>query len=73
MMNRRRLPPGAKDILQALRPVLTTVDGGLSRDHATLVLENEGFTADEIPYYLDLLLDRGYLYEVEGALRLTDP
>ena len=67
------LPPGAKEVLQALRPVLTRVERGLSREQATRILQSDGFDAEAIPYYLELLLNRGHLYEVDSYLFLTDP
>lgn len=73
MPDQTPLPPGARDHLHALRPVLRTVDNGLSREQATRILIAEGFSEEEIPYYLDMLLDRGYLYCVENYLFLTNP
>ena len=73
MPDRTPLPPGAKDHLRVLRPVLRTVENGLSREQATLILVAEGFSEEEIPYYLNLLLERGYLYRVENHLFLTNP
>ncbi len=72
-MKRRRLSPGAKEALQTLRPVLLSVENGLSHDQAHQILRNEGFDDEGIIYYLDLLRERGYLYEVDGYLFLTDP
>lgn len=72
MRDRQPLPPGVKDVLQALRPLLRTMDSGLSREQAAMVAQAEGFAEDEIPYYLELLLNRGYLYEVDEDVFLTD-
>lgn len=49
------------------------MDSGLPREQAAIVLQVEGFAEDEIPYYLELLLNRGHLYEVDEDLFLTDP
>ena len=73
MCDRQPLPPGAKDVLQTLRPILGTMDNGMTRDQAAMVLQTEGFAEDEISYYLELLLNRGYLYEVDEDVFLTDP
>lgn len=73
MRDRQPLPPRAKDVLQALRPIRRTMDSELSREQAAMVLQVEGFAEDEIPYYLELLLNRGYLYEVDEDVFLTDP
>lgn len=73
MHDRQPLPPGAKDVLQTLRPILETTDSGMTRDQVAMVLQNDGFAEDEISYYLELLLNRGYLYEVDEDVFLTDP
>ena len=73
MHDRQPLPPGAKDVLQTLRPILETTDSGMTRDQVAMVLQNDGFAEDEISYYLELLLNRGYLYEVDQNVFLTDP
>ena len=72
MRDRQPLPPGAKDVLQTLRPILKTTDSGMTRDQAVMVLQNDGYTEDEISSYLELLLNRGYLYEVDQNVFLTD-
>ncbi|WP_227015881.1 hypothetical protein [Haloarcula sp. JP-L23] len=48
---------------------------GLSRDRAqTLLRRHDDFPADQADteYAIERLLDYGWLYEVEGELRITD-
>lgn len=48
----------------------------ISRDHAyDLLLDHETFSdeRDDAKFAVEQLLNRGWLYEVEGELRLTDP
>jgi hypothetical protein len=73
MRKRTPLPPDARDKLRALQLALKEADSGLSRKQAITELESEGFVSNEIPGCLDILVERGYLYTVEGKLFLTYP
>jgi len=45
---------------------------GITVDDARAQLREADFSADEADYALDRLLNRGYLYEVDGRLFVTE-
>jgi hypothetical protein len=54
-------------LLEAIDP-----EEGLSRSNAHARLVESGFAEADAKYALDRLLNRGYLYAVEGQLFITD-
>jgi len=71
----RRLPDWVKDAYDYLAPRILESDGGIARDDAvTFLASHDGLTLEvsESRFAIEQLLDRGYLYEVEGVLFVTD-
>ncbi|WP_433631144.1 hypothetical protein [Halomicrococcus sp. NG-SE-24] len=67
------LSPLAQDALDALISAAPH-DDSFSYDHAyTILAEAEDLSHPAADDILERLLMRGYLYEVEGELRLTEP
>ena len=66
------LPPRATSALEILRPSIEGSDGGLSRIEIRSILLDSGFALTEVPVLLEILIQRGYLYEVADRVRVTD-
>lgn len=66
------LPAYAQEVLETLTPWLEATETGLSTAEVTSRLAAEGFEPATIEAALEQLLNQGYLYEVNGTLRLTD-
>lgn len=69
---RRELPSYAVEVYDTLQPLYHDVDTGLPRDEIETAVEDEGFEPATVKAALDVLLNRGYLYDVNGELRITD-
>lgn len=65
------IPPFAEDALAILEAAVAN-STGLEKRTALQTLENEGFTTADAETALEILEMRGYLYRVEGELRITD-
>ncbi|SIR96979.1 hypothetical protein SAMN05421858_4847 [Haladaptatus litoreus] len=66
------LTPLAQDALDALARRLPN-EGELTYDHAyTILKEEEDLERPAAEDIIDRLYNKGYIYEVEGKLRLTD-
>lgn len=61
----------AEDAYDPLREAIDPAEGITIDDAHTRLCEAD-FTADEADYALDRLLNRGYLYEVDGRLFVTE-
>ncbi|WP_458189925.1 hypothetical protein [Haladaptatus sp. NG-WS-4] len=66
--DRTPLSPSARDALDHLTPALEGNDETLSRDEALTHLRGGDFDTDLASTALDELLNKGYLYEVNGTL-----
>lgn len=62
----------SEEVLGTLTPWLESAECGLSLDETRMRLQAAGFESATVEAALDQLLDRGYLYEVDGTVRLTD-
>ena len=65
------LPSYAKEVLRTLAPRISRADGQLSIDEAKVYLSDE-FEQATVDAALEQLLRHGYLYEVNGQLRVTE-
>ena len=75
-MFRDERPPLSDWILDAYRQLadqIQTCDGGLPTEEAKTLLITEETDETDVEYLLQRLLDRGYLYQVEGELFVTQP
>lgn len=73
--DRNPLPDWIQDAYEVLEPAFEDTDTGLSRDEAEELLLETAAVIDEpgdSVHALDRLLERGWLYEVDGELRKTD-
>lgn len=71
----RRLPSWVEDAYDHLAPRILDSDDGIPRDDAVTFLANHDGLALEVSdskFALRQLPDRGYLYEVENKLFVTD-
>lgn len=73
-------PPLPDWIQEVYEQVVSLIDAnstdGLARDDAITALsadESLGIPREDATYAFDTLLNRGWLYEVDGELRVTDP
>lgn len=69
------LPDWIKAAYETLVPVFETSEAGLTRGEAQAQLLNSADGPDDptdCDYALDRLLDRGWLYQVDGELRKTN-
>lgn len=74
--DRPPLPEWIQDVYETIVAHVDDPDEGLPRERAReLLLAQDEFTddSDDIEYAIDRLLDRGWFYEVDGDLRVTDP
>ena len=65
------LPSYSEEVLETVTPWLTSAEGGLPRAEVATRLKAAGFESATIEAALDQLIDRGYLYDVNGTLRVT--
>jgi hypothetical protein len=75
-MYRDDRPPLSDWILDAYRTLASRInarEGGLSTDRAMEILITEETDQADAEYALQRLLDRGYLYQAEGELFVTQP
>ena len=75
-MFRNERPPLSDWILDAYRQLgdqIQSRDGGLPIEDAKAFLITEETDEFDVEYLLQRLLDRGYLYQVEGELFVTQP
>lgn len=73
--NQPSLPEWIQNAYESLEPAYTSDTDELSREtaHELLLTEAEQIeTKEEATYVLNRLLERGWLYEVDGQLRKTD-
>jgi hypothetical protein len=71
----RRLPDWVEDAYDHLAARIRDREDGISRDDAVTILASNDDLALEVSeskFAIEQLLDRGYLYEVEGVLFVTD-
>jgi hypothetical protein len=68
--SRTPLSSSAEAALDLLRPEIESTSAGLSHSAAESLLSDEEFTGDDAEAVLTELLQKGYLYEVDGLLRL---
>ncbi len=68
----RPLPTYAEEVLAALKPKVASTANGVAQETAEAYLDEEGFESSTISAALDELQNRGYIYEVNGKIRLTD-
>jgi hypothetical protein len=71
----RRLPDWVEDAYGHLKVQIRDREDGIPRDDAVTMLVNDDDLALEVSeskFAVEQLLDRGYLYEVEGVLFVTD-
>lgn len=66
------LPAYTEEVLETLTPWLEAAERGLPLDEIRARLQEAGFEPATVEAALDQLLERGYLYEVNGTVRLTD-
>lgn len=74
----RSLPDWIATAYDVLEAHITECDGGLSVEEAQTVLleataDKRSLDPADAEYAIQRLLDRGYLYEVDGALFVTEP
>lgn len=69
------LPGWVKDAYESLEPHFEATTDGMSRTEAHDLLLSDADTVEEVgdaSYALDRLLNRGWLYEVDGTLYKTE-
>ncbi len=74
--NRRPLPDWIEDAYSILLDHIDNPKEGIKRERAYELLLNAEEFPDEpmdAEYAVDRLLNRGYFYQVEGDLRVTEP
>lgn len=75
-MDRRRLPPYARDALDTLRRAVAASDdehNGVSSQEARTVLSNEeGLSTAGVDDVLELLQNRGEIYYADEEVRITE-
>lgn len=73
---RRPLPDWVQEAYQILRDAAASAQSGFSYEEAYALLdEADAFSAEhsDSEYAVERLLNRGYLYEADGELRVTEP
>jgi len=65
-------PPRGEEALRVLEPAIEDREDGLDRSIAVELLTEEGFDDESATTVIDQLLNRGYLYDVDGHLRVTN-
>lgn len=68
--NDRPLPSYVQEVREAIQPHITATEDGLPADTARSRLQDEGFESATIDAAVEHLLLHGYLYEVDGRLRV---
>lgn len=68
--SRTPLSSSAREALDELAPIIEKNDEHLSREEARSHLHQIGFEAELARTTLDELLNKGYLFDVHGELRL---
>ena len=73
--DRPPLPPWINDAYERLAAEIRHRDGGLTTDRAREHLQTEGLIdgREDARYALTRLLNRGYLYQVDDELFVTEP
>ena len=67
----RPLPAYVTEVFETVQPPLASSNDGLLEDSVREHLRENGFETATIDAALDHLLLQGYLYEVDGQLRVT--
>lgn len=67
----RPLPSSAEEVFETLQPDIASTEDGLPADTARQRLQEAGFESATIDAAIDYLLLHGYLYEVNGQLRMA--
>jgi hypothetical protein len=73
--DRPRLPTWIEDTYEVLAPHLSNQEGGISKADAETFLTTHSdlnLSDADARHALDQLINRGYLYEVEGNLFITE-
>lgn len=65
-------PPRGEEALSVLEPAIEDREDGLDRPVAVELLTEKGFDDEAATTVIDQLLNRGYLYDVDGRLRVTN-
>ena len=65
-------PKSGKDALELLRATDHATDDGVSKPIAHTTLVDGGFTDSEADQVLMVLQQRGYVYYVEGRVKITE-
>ena len=68
----RPLPQFVEEVFETITPRVEATEDGFPREKAKSYLEKNGFEPSTIETALDQLLNRGYIYVVDGRIRLTD-
>ena len=68
---RTPLPTRAKEAFAELQPVIEAHPSGLPRDDVEATLVAANFQAAEAADVVEILVQRGYLYVVDGLVRVT--
>ena len=73
--NRSQLTPWLEDVYETLASEICQQedDHGLGTDRARELLHAEDLIEADAQYAVERLLDRGYLYTVDGELFVTEP
>lgn len=74
--NRPPLPDWIQEAYEIIIPHIDDPDEGIPRDRAhEILLAHEEFPNEpqDAEHALDRLLNRGWVYEVYGNIRITDP
>ena len=73
--DRSPLPPWIEDAYETLADEIDQQEGGIATARAQALLYTVNLIEDEadVHYAIDRLLNRGYLYTVEGELFVTEP
>lgn len=72
----RSLPDWIEETYEILEPYIRQRERGLSLDEAHEILaDQDQFSSNgtDAKYAIERLLESGWLYEVDGDLRITDP
>lgn len=67
----RPLPAYAEEVFEAVQPHIASTENGLPEDTARERLQEAGFDPATIDAAVEHLLLHGYLFEVDGRLRVT--
>lgn len=67
----RSVPSYVEEVFEALQTHITATEEGLPEDLVRKRLDEDGFESATITAALEYLLLHGYLYEVDGRLRVA--